>query len=151
MIEYTKDNGKIRRVAIIDHKDGSNFDPHYNKMAYEFYQDLASDLQLPFFTCEDYLDPVRFWVPCFYLIPENDLAKQLLISFGRDKKWNNPSSPGIWLSIYDEARLRSFIRGQTFDPMEVRKVPERLQVLFGEAWKVGDLPKQVKIYAWEAA
>jgi hypothetical protein len=97
-LEYKWHQGKRVRVAIIDYKyPGQALSTQYD--AIQVQAELAHDLQLPFFFVITYLEPTRFPVPMYYVIPINQMATIVL-----------PDLIGSWMSLQQYSRWLHQIR-----------------------------------------
>ena len=101
-IEYYYDNGARKRAALIDYKDGAlkvwKFDD-----AFYAQIELANDLKLPFFHVLTYLDPERFAIPMYFVVPRNTDAKNRF-------KFLNFDVNGKWMSIREYSKFQHWLR-----------------------------------------
>lgn len=109
-LEYkTMPDGKIVFVALIDYKNGTENNSQTISMRHSAMQaqlSLANTLNLPMFITLTYLDPEKYDIPMYYVIPVNSLAKKIFTD--REVK-----DVGKWFSVLDYSRFQHMLRAIT--------------------------------------
>lgn len=74
-LHFTYKNNQIVFSAIIDYKNSNVYEITDKPAAIKAQKHLANILNIPFFICITFLDPIIHIIPMYYLIPVNSIAK----------------------------------------------------------------------------
>jgi hypothetical protein len=102
-LEYHYVNGEIVFVALIDYKEGCAQNTEVGRSSIQARTKLATGLSLPYFHTKTYLDQTLYPIPMYFVIPKNNLAKDLFIQ-------TKQNTDGEWMSVSNYSRFQHYLR-----------------------------------------
>ena len=152
-LDYCYQNGKRKRVALLDYKRMNKDTVTTQKVGTYYYKDgekknidamlcqidLANDLNLPFFIVCTYLDDA--WTNKQYLlIPINQIAKDFFLTHKQDVN-------GQWMSLRKYAQFHHLLRNKPFDTTEeINKASrwnDHIKLSNDSSFTLGQLPATI--------
>jgi len=116
-VEYHYVNGEIELIAFIDYKEG-HIGKLVNTSAKDAQKKMAALLGLPMFEVLTYLDPDKYDIKMYYVIPLNQEAKDLFTHL-------QLPLDGKWLSIKNYARFQHYLRKIKVNEEEIKHLDNR--------------------------
>jgi hypothetical protein len=118
-LEYHYEDQRIVLDAIIDVKEGHVGELHMTS-AIQAQKVLADQLGLPFFKCLCWLDPEKYEIPTYWVVPLNDPARAVFTATKQD--WN-----GVYMSVYSFAKFQHYLRKMKADENEIGHLSKKVK------------------------